>query len=406
MTATPAEPETDRVAQPVERVSREGVEYALLGTAHVSRESEREVREMIASGDYDCVAVELCPSRHRMLTEQHAWRELDLFHVIRQGKAGLLVTNLVLSGYQKRLADQLGIEPGAEMRAGIEMASQAGLPLQLVDRDVTITLKRAWRKQTLWQRFMLFNALLASVFTREEISEADIERLKQGDLLESAFAEFAEQSPGLYAGLIAERDRYMAARLRAENADHRGKRVLAVLGAGHLQGVAEHLGKDQADPDETIEQLGRMPPPARWPKLLPWAVLLLVSAGFVAGFLRNPELGWSLVATWVVINGVLAALGAALARAHPLTVLSGVAAAPITSLNPTVGAGMVTAAVEAWLRKPTVADFECLRDDVASWRGWWHNRVARVLLVFMLSNFGSAAGTWIAGVSMVRQLFG
>jgi len=393
----------DFADEPVRVVERDGVHYTLLGTAHISQASVDAVRRHLDSGEFDAVAVELCQSRHRALTDASAWREMNLFSIIREGKAGMMMASLALSAYQRRIAEQFGIEPGAEMKAAIESADQAGLPLQLIDREIGITLKRTSRRLSLWKRWMLTNGLILSLFTREKVSEEDIERLKQGDILNQTFGEFSEQSPELFETLIAERDRYMAARLLQQNAGSPGRRVLAVIGAGHLAGTAEALQRE-TDPQSRLDQLDYIPPALRLWKLLPWLILVAVLTGFAIGFSRSPELGLSLVLTWVVINGGLSALGALLARGHPLTVLSALVAAPLTSLNPTVGAGMVTGAVEAWLRKPRVADFQALRDDVVRLRGWWSNRVARVFLVFFLSNLGSSIGTWVAGFSMVRQL--
>ncbi len=394
---------SDFTEEPVREIERDGVHYTLLGTAHVSPASAAAVRYHIESGQFDAVAIELCPSRHRALSDPDAWRSMNLFQIIRERKAGMMMASLALAAYQRRIAEQFDIEPGAEMKAAIEASDSHELPLQLIDREIGITLKRTSRRLSWWKRWVLTNGLVLSLFSRERIEEEDIERLKQGDILNETFSEFAEQSPELYESLIAERDRYMAARLRQDNEGHEGRRVLAVLGAGHLAGTAEALRHD-VEPAGEVEQLNATPPPSRFWKAIPWIILVAVLTGFGIGFWRSPELGWSLVLTWVVINGGLSALGAAIARAHPITVLAALCAAPLTSLNPTIGAGMVTGAVEASLRKPRMGDFETLRDDVVQLSGWWKNRVARVFLVFFLSNLGSALGTWIAGASMIRQL--
>jgi len=395
----------DFADEPVREVERDGVRYTLLGTAHVSRASVDAVRHHLEHGNFDAVAVELCASRFRALTDADAWRELDLFAVIRDGKANMMIASLALSAYQRRIAEQFGIEPGAEMKAAIEAADAAGLPLQLIDREIGVTLKRTAKSMSWWRRWVMINGLILSLFSREKISEEDIERLKQGDMLEETFSEFASASPEIYESLIAERDRFMSARLREENSGPSGRRVLAIVGAGHLEGTVRSLqAETDVEPAEQVEALNRMPPPSRVWKFIPWLILVAVLSGFAIGFSRSPELGWSLILTWVAINGGLSAIGAALARAHPLTVMTALLAAPLTSLNPTIGAGMVTGAVEASLRKPKIADFESLRDDVIKLSGWWKNRVARVFLVFFLSNVGSAAGTWVAGLSMIRQL--
>lgn len=389
--------------EPVREIERDGVHYTLLGTAHVSATSVAAVRHHLRHGKFDAVAVELCPSRHRALTDRDAWREMNLFAIIRERKAGMMMASLALAAYQRRIAEQFGIEPGAEMKAAIDVAAETGLPLQLIDREIGTTLKRVRSGLSWWQRWVLTNGLIASLFSRDEVSAEDIERLKQGDILNETFGEFAEQSPALYDSLISERDRYMAARLRQENETTPGRRVLAVLGAGHLDGTARALQSLQP-PAVEVAALDRVPPPSKFWKAVPWLILIAVLSGFAIGFARSPELGLQLVLTWVVVNGGLSAVGAAIAGAHPLTIVTALLAAPLTSLNPTVGAGMVAGAVEAWLRKPKIGDFESLRDDVVRLRGWWRNRVARVFLVFFLANLGSAIGTWVAGASIVRQL--
>ncbi|MFA9460364.1 TraB/GumN family protein [Thiohalorhabdus methylotrophus] len=379
----------------------------LLGTAHVSKASAQEVTDQVQSGHYDAVAVELCPSRYRTLTQPDAWGEMDLFRVIREGRAGMLASHLALTAYQQRLADQLGVSPGAEMRSAIKAAEGADLPLWCVDREVGITLKRLLWGVPWIQRMTLIGGLMTSFLSRDKVTEEEIERLKEGDWLESTFGEFAEHSPVLYDHLVRERDRYMVARLRQEIGEAGPRHVLVVIGAGHLNGMAQRLeGPAEHDPAAEIAELDRLPPRKRWLRAIPWAVVAAVVAGFIIGFQRSPELGLRLVSEWVVINGGLSALGAALGGAHILTILGAFLAAPITSLNPTVGAGMVVAAIETGLRRPRVADFTSLRTEVTRLRGWWHNRVARILLVFVLSTLGSAAGTYLAGFRILGQLVG
>ena len=381
--------------------------YTLLGTAHVSRASADEVRELIRSGAFDAVAIELCPTRHQSLTQPNAMAKLDLFQVIRQGKAGMVAASLALGAFQQRVAEQSGIEPGAEMRAAIEEARQAGLPLMLVDREVGVTLRRVYRNVPWWQRFTLISGLLASVMSRQTVTPEEIERLKQGDVLESTFSEFAEQSERLYQPLIAERDEYMALRLREENEAGHYRNILVVIGAGHMRGLAEHLrSPPPADVAAERQRLEHVPPGSRWTGYIPWIVVALVLTGFAIGFSRNTELGMLLVGEWFLINGTLSALGAAIALAHPLTIVATFFAAPFTSLNPTIGAGFVAAGVEIALRRPTVGHFATLRHDVATPRGWWRNRVSRTLLVFILATLGSAIGTYVAGFRIFERLVG
>jgi len=378
-------------------------ELTLLGTAHVSRASADKVRELLQSGDYDAVAVELCPSRHQALVDPDALARMDLFSVIRQGRVYMVVASLALAAYQQRLADQFGIEPGAEQRAAVLMARERRLPVLLVDREIGVTLKRTAGNLSWWKRFGLFSGLLATLFSREKVTEEEIERLKAGDVLETTFAEFAEDRRDLYVPLIEERDRYMAARLREEIAGKRPEKVLAVLGAGHLEGVAGYL-REVPGRDPKAE-LDRLPSPQRWPKLIPWLVVVLVLGGFSYGFYQSPVLGLRVVLDWILINGSLSALGAAVAAGHPLTVITAFLAAPLTSLNPAIGAGMVTGAVELYLRRPSIGDFGRLRRDTAAIKGWWRNRVSRALLVFLFSTLGSAIGTYVAGFRIFERLF-
>jgi pheromone shutdown-related protein TraB len=394
--------------QPIRKILRDGICYTLIGTAHVSRASAEAVKQMASSDEYDAIAVELCPARYDALTAERKWTDLDLYKIVREGKAGLVMANLALSAYQRRIAEQFGIEPGAEMKAAAVAAAERDVPLQLIDRDLATTLRRSYASIPWYKRIYLMTGLALGMVSSEEIDEEAVERLKEGDILESTFTEFAEHSPELYQALIGERDRYMVARLRQENPqggeDRDINNVLVVIGAGHMEGMIKHLEFSEENADEVRTELDQIPPKARWPKVIPWAIMLLVLSGFALGFSRSPELGWELVVTWVAINGGLAALGALIARGHPLTVLSAVVAAPLTSLNPTIAAGMVTGLVESWVRKPKVSDLENLRFDITTVKGWFRNPATRILLVFFLSNLGSAIGTWVAGFRIFGAL--
>lgn len=403
----------DSVAQPTAfggepqiEVQVEAARVTLLGTAHVSRASAETVRRLIEGGEYDAVAVELCRARFGALVDPKALSQMDLFSVIRQGRAYMVTANLALSAYQQRLADQLGIEPGAEQRTAVRLAQERGLPILLIDREIGVTLKRISASLSWWKRYSLFVGLLAALLRFDEVSEAEVERLKEGDVLETAFAEFASSRQDLYVPLIEERDRYMAAKLWQESVRTGAQRVLAVVGVGHLRGIERQLAHLGLEPASIIADLERVPGPSRWSGLIPWAVLVLILGGFAYGFLQSPGLGLDLVVAWVLITGGLCALGTLVAGGHPLTVASGFVAAPLTTLHPAIGAGMVTAAVELSLRKPSVGDFSRLREEVSTLRGWWRNRVARVFVVFLLSSLGAATGTYLGGFHIARRLMG
>ena len=394
--------------QPVQVLERDGVRYTILGTAHVSKASADAVQELIETGEFDAVAIELDKNRYTSIANPNAIAQLDLFQVIREGRAGMIAANLALSAFQQRIAEQFDIEPGAEMRVAIKAAKAAGLPLLLIDRDIGTTLRRVYRSVPWWQRFMLMGGIVGSLFSNEKISEDDIEKLKSGDMLEATFTEFAESSEKLYTPLIAERDAYMAAKLREEALQGdvpRYQNVLVVIGAGHLKGLSEKLKSERGVPSQIRMELEVVPKASFWPKLIPWFIVAIIIVGFVIGFQRSPELGFQLLGDWFLINAILAGTGAAIALAHPLTIIGTFFAAPFTSLNPLIGAGFVAAGLELWLRRPSVGDFSSLRKDITEIRGWWKNRVARTLLVFFFATLGSALGTYLAGFRIFGRLF-
>jgi len=397
-------PASALAGQPMERVERDGVSYTLLGTAHVSRASVAAVRELMATEKFDAVAVELCEPRYRALCDPDSWRNLDLLQVIRQGKAGMVAANLALSAYQRRLAEQFGIEPGAEMKAAVDLANAAHTPIWLIDRDVGITLRRAYRSVRLRDRLAIMSGLITSMFERGDIAEADIERLKQGDMLQSAFSEFAEQSEPLYRSLIGERDSYMTARLREEGGAGNARNVLVVIGAGHLAGMQRELVAQRDDAATLVATLKTPPPPAHWPKWLGIGVLVVIFAAIAYAFTRGIGFGALALRDWIVFTSCGAALGAALGGAHLLSILTALVIAPLKPFRPLVPSGAFSAGVEMWLHRPRVADFESLRDDVLEWRGWWRNRVSRTLLVFMLTNFGMMIGEYLAGIRILNRI--
>ncbi len=391
--------------EPQRELLIDGVELTLLGTAHVSRASADKVRKLIQTGNYDAIAVELCRSRFNALMDPRSLSQMDLFSVIRQGRVYMVVASLALSAYQQRLADQFGIEPGAEQLTALRMAKELGLPAMLIDREIGVTLKRISASLGWWRRYGLFAGLMAAMLTADEVTEEEVERLKEGDVLETTFGELAADRRDLFIPLIEERDRYMAAKLKREAARLGVRRVLVVVGVGHLKGIEASLVGDRGDPVATLAELEAIPPPSRWPAVIGWAILIAILAGFGYGFTVSPTLGLDLLMSWVLITGGLSALGTLLAAGHPLTVLSAFLAAPLTTLNPAIGAGMITGAVELYLRKPSVGDFGRLRADVATWTGWWRNRVARILVVFVLSSLGAAVGTYVAGFHIAERLF-
>ena len=392
----------DYAGQPVIEVERDGVHYTLLGTAHVSKASIQAVHAAIDSGRFDAVAVELDEQRHKALTNPDALAQLDLVKVIRERKVAPFAANLALAAYQRRLAEQLGIEPGAELKAAATEAVARGLSMQLIDRDVGITFRRILQGLSWWDRAKLIGSVAGGLFASEEVSEDDIERLKEGDMLESSFGEFARETPSLYASLIDERDQYMAAKLR-ERSDG-AKSVLAVVGAGHLKGMAKYLAGETRAPETLTAELAHV----ESKRNIPWVTLtlmLLICGGIAWGYFHGGrELGRDLLLQWFAWTGGLAALGALLARGHVLSILAAAIAAPLKPFRPGLPPGMFSALVEVHLRKPAYPDFLALRDDAQTLGGWYRNRVCRVVLVFLLTNLGSMIGVWISGASILGRL--
>ena len=387
----------------IKKIKLNGASITLLGTAHVSKESVALVEEQILSKEFDCVAVELCPARYENLKNKSWWQNLDIYEVFKKKKASLLLINLALSAYQRRLADKVGVEAGKEMMRAIELASENEIRLEVVDRDITTTLHRLVTKVSFWQKIKIFSGLVVGIFVGEEIDKEQIENLKKGDMLHSVIEEFGDSLPQIKKVLIDERDEFMTGKLsmltKLENSP---KNILAIVGAGHLVGMVPNF--DKPPNQNQMNELTKKSPPNRIGYFIGWGICVLILSMFYVGYQQSPELGWSLVVTWVLINGGFSALGAALALAHPVSVLAAFLAAPLTSLNPTIGAGMVVGLVESYLRKPKVTDFERLKDDISSFPMWWKNGVARVLLVFFFANVGSAVGTYVAGASIIKQI--
>ena len=388
--------------QPHKIISQDGNNFVILGTAHVSQTSVDKVNELLETNVFDTVAIELDEMRYDAMTNPDKYKNMDLIQIIKNKQTGMIAVNLALSAYQNRLAQQLGVEPGAEMKAAITQTNEKKLTLWKIDRNIRTTMKRAWRNMKFLDKAGLIFSF-GGFFEKEEISAQEIEKLKSGDVLESTFSDFADESQPLYTSLIHERDSYMAARLLQETQQTESKNILVVIGAGHLKGMSQAI-VDKIQADKTIIELDIIPPGAKWIKFIPWIITAIIIAGFTIGFSRSPELGWGLIKTWVLFNGILAAIGAAFARAHIVTIVTAFFAAPITSLNPAVAAGMVAALVEVYFRKPKVGDFEALQKDATELKGWFKNPVTRILLVFILTNLGSAIGTWVSGFKIAATL--
>ncbi len=370
----------------------------LVGTAHVSRESAQEVGDTILEEKPDTVCVELCPSRYQSIRQKERWQQTDIVKVIKEKKSFLLLSNLLLASFQKRIAKKFDINPGAEMINAIETAEKVGAEIHLADRDIGTTLSRTWRAMGLWSKVKLMFQLILSLGEIEDIKEEDIEKMKQEDVLESLLAEVGKSLPVLKDILIDERDQYLADKIK--NAP--GKKIVAVVGAGHVPGIKKYWNKDI-----NIQALEQLPPKKKTTAILKWLIPGAIMAMFIAGFFYGgAKAGKDMLIWWVAANAILAGLGAILALAHPATIITSMLAAPLTSLNPMIAAGWVSGLVEAFARKPKVKDLETLPDDILSVRGFWRNKVTRILLVVVFTNLGSMIGTFVAFPVILKLLIG
>ena len=370
------------------KVELEGKTIYIVGTAHVSAQSVQDVRAAVAAVRPDTIAIELCEPRYQGLVKKNAWRNTNIFQVVKQGKAMFLLAQLVMQSFYRRLGKQLEVEPGAEMLAGAACAEETGAKLELIDRRIDITLKRVWRHLGFWHRMKLAGVLVEAMFSSEEIEGKDIEALKKQDQLEALMGEMGKAFPEIKKRLIDERDVYLAQKLRLSP----GERIVAVVGAGHVPGMLKAI--QQAMP---LAELESLPAPSKWSKIWPWlipaGVLALIAWGFFQG---GAERGIDSLVIWAGVTGSMAALGAAAAWPHPLTVLSAFLAAPLTTLHPALAAGWVAGLVEAWLRPPAVGDFEALPEAMESLRKFMRNPVVRILLVVVTTNIGASLGTFVA----------
>ena len=334
-----------------ERITVDGKEITLVGTVHVSPESVEEVRETIEREDPDVVGVELCERRYEILTKKKQWEEQEIFKIIREGKTYLFLANLLLSGFQRKIGEELGSDPGAEMVEAVKIAEEYDIPVSLLDRDISVTLKRAWKAMGIKEKLKLLYALVAGFFVE---AEDVVEELKNQDVITELMEELAEQAPGAKRALIDERDQYIASKIL----DSEGSMV-AVVGAGHMEGIKTLLQQKSV----TREGLDAIPEGRNWIKVIGYCVPLVFAAIVGYTFLSaGAEMTLRILWIWFLINGSLSALGALLAMGHPLSVITAFLAAPITSLNPALAARWFAGLVEAYVRKPRVADFEALRD--------------------------------------------
>ena len=380
----------------------------LIGTAHVSAESVAQVENTIKELKPDSVAIELDEKRADSIRNKDKYRELDIVKVLRRGEGFLLLSNLVLSSFQRRMGQSVGVNPGDEMLAAMRVADEMGIPSVMADRAIQVTLKRAWAKNSFWGKCKLLSTLLSSAFSKEDMSAQDIENIKQKNEMDSMMNELADYMPVVKEVLIDERNVYLAQHIW----DSPGNKVVAVLGAGHLDGVVENLekiaagGEASANIKQSISEIDQVPAKGVGAKLLGWIIPIAIIGLIVAGFIYGgTQLGTKMIKSWILWNGSCAAILTLLAFGHPVTIVVAFLSAPITSLCPFIGCGFVTAIVQAFVCKPKVRDMETLQDDV-TFTGFYKNRILRILLIFILSSLGSSVATFISGADIIGSLAG
>jgi pheromone shutdown-related protein TraB len=376
----------------------------LVGTAHVSKESVKEVISVISHVKPDRVCIEIDEGRYKALTQESNWKNLNITRVLKEKKGFLLFFNLVLASYQKRLGFELGIRPGAEMIEAVTVSKKLGIPFSLCDRKIQTTLKRAWVKSSFWSKNKMLAALLASLFRKETPGAQEIEELKKKGVLQGMMEELSRFLPSIKEVLIDERDIYLAAKIFGAE----GKKIVAVVGAGHVPGITRRLGElDSGALSKDVRALEIIPQKKSIYRILPWSIpAIIVGVIFTSFIYRGTDATVDNIVKWILINGSFSAVGGIIALAHPLTIVLAFLAAPITSLVPVIGVGIFTGILEALLRKPRVADFENLQEDITSIKGFFKNRVTHTLIVFMLTNIGSSIGTFIGGIPLFSSLFG
>ncbi|MDX9938858.1 MAG: TraB/GumN family protein [Sphaerochaetaceae bacterium] len=393
----------ERISDTMQRlICADGKEITLIGTAHVSQDSVDEVARAIDEIGPDRICVELDEGRYRSRTEKQNWENLNIKTILKENKGFLMLANMALSSYQKKLGEQMGVSPGDEIMRAATLATERNIPLSLCDREIQVTFKRAWRLSNGWNKIKLISSLLSAVFSDEKISNEELEKLKETNVLQSMLDEMAKELPTIKRVLIDERDQFLASKIYAAQ----GERIVAVVGAGHAPGLVAHMERlDRQEVSTDTEKITTVPPPSQVGKILSWAVVIAIIGIIAAGFIRS---GWNqgleMFLYWFLLNSSLTGLAAILSLAHPVTIILSMLAAPVTALSPTLGVGMVAGMLEASMRKPRVKDFEQVSEDISRFKGWFSNRIIHALMIFMTTSIFASIGTFIAFPLLISKL--
>lgn len=366
----------------------------IIGTAHVSKYSAQEVKEIIDEYQPDSVCIELDDERFKNLNNPKKFEDTQISEIIKNKQVFILLTNIILSSYQKRVANKLDVTAGQEMSQAITSAKEIDAKLVMIDRNVQVTFSRIWRKHSFFQKLKLMVSIIMSIFDDEDVSSEAIEDLKNSDMLESALKEISKAFPIVAEVLIFERDRILAHNIR----NAKGGNIVAVVGAAHVPGILKALD----EPDTDMSELCTVPPKTLSSKLIGWIIPAFIVGIIAYTMFQSTQMGLEQIKMWFLWNGVLSAIGVLLVKGHPLSILTALIAAPFTSLNPLIAAGWFAGLVEAMVRKPKASDFSNIANDVATFKGFMNNKVTHILMVVISANLFSTIGTIIGGTEVVK----
>lgn len=386
----------------IKRLTVDDKEFILIGTAHVSEASSIEVKETIEEERPDSVAVELCKGRFDSLKNENRFADLDIFSIIRKGQSLFVLGNILLSSYQKKVGDQIGVKPGAEMIAGIEEAKKVDARLVLADRPIDVTLKRVVRQLKFRDKISVLTSLLEFVFSKDEGEELDsdtIENLKEDSVILDSINHMGLKFPNVKKYLLDERDSYLAYKIKRAS----GSKVVAVLGAAHLNGVYEHLKNGDVTASD-MERISQVPKKKKYGSYIAALLLVVFIVLIVFTFNSDPARGSESLLVWFGLTASLSALGAFIAGAHPITIVSSVVFAPLGAASPFLSSGMIGALIEAKMRKPKLRDLSSVTDDVFKLKMWRKNNLLRIFAVFILTSVGTLIGN-VVGLQNILSAF-